>query len=566
MSPIGRATVPAPCKTTNGIPRPPSTNGRPRNPDMGQLRHSREVDPKIMAILQSASSDLPQSAPFPRTAGPPPTKKRAVGRPPNPDVSLRKASLHKLVKRKKIRTGSVGTNGMPPPSLPSKVNFRARALDPQRQMPVHIVKVDNSNGFSSTANLEMLYNNKPMKTPLFSVPSGMEREEERELHLRRAIEAQKASTLCQESHIPTRQVEVLTQHEYQRMTNWERDVQRGPEYLPLERGDFEFCDDDTSYDADEHDNEWLERNNNFISIDEFELMIEKLEVMAGDRIPYLDEVTQKHPELDCEVIVKVYDYWVERKTELVRTLRMNACLVPLVPSKTKPGEKENPYIAFRHRGPRVTTRRKQRLETEHYGTILKLAAMVRRTHLLTKGFVERERLKVRQAEEAEKCFECEIELLQQSGYIEDEEKPSTSLEMPPMTSWLNKHWCDVVNDVLDYNKTEISSGCGTIKRAYVPGAEDGRFAFQKHPSCYYRMPGPQATEAGSDGAGLLTTSAKPKISAIDSTENMSLVRAPDWEQLTGLASPVFGRARFGRSGRLNLDFVLPNLGGSSFLQ
>lgn len=63
------------------------------------------------------------------------------------------------------------TNGMPPPhQVPSKMHFRARAIDPQRQMPIQVVRQTKKS--ENNLELEMLCNNKVLKRPLFNVPSG----------------------------------------------------------------------------------------------------------------------------------------------------------------------------------------------------------------------------------------------------------------------------------------------------------------------------------------------------------------------------------------------------------
>lgn len=80
--------------------------------------------------------------------------------------------------RREIRQHSLTpSNGMPPPhQLPSKMHFRARAIDPQRQMPIQVVKQTKK---ADNLELDMLCNNKVLKRPLFNVPSGMEKEEEK---------------------------------------------------------------------------------------------------------------------------------------------------------------------------------------------------------------------------------------------------------------------------------------------------------------------------------------------------------------------------------------------------
>lgn len=217
-------------------------------------------------------------------------------------------------------------------------------------------------------------------------------------------------------------------------------------------GEYDFCDEDTSYDADEEDEAWLSLEGAFITLDEFEAIIEKLEVMSRERIPDCDEVAQKHPELEVSALEKVFDYWLAKRgvrehfqvlflQKLVRMYRMNAGLVPLVPSKGRVGEKENAYVAFRHRGPRVTTRRKQKAETEHYGTILKLAASIRKVHLLTKAMVQRDRVKLQLAEVDVSQFEDELSVLDAGEKLVELDESSCNGQDGPLAtkcSWLSR--------------------------------------------------------------------------------------------------------------------------------
>lgn len=391
----------------------------------------------------------------------------------------------------------------------------------------------------------------------------MEKEEERELHLRRAIEAQRVNTTgisLVDHHIPTRQVETLTDEQYKKITNWDSLV-KTDRYNELEIGDFDFCDDDTSYDADEQDVEWLKSNNNFISIDEFEFLVEKLEVLAHGRIPDLDDFLQKHPEVELSVAEKAFDYWLTRKMQAVRSLQMNAGLVPLVPHKPRPGEKDNPYIAFRHRGPRVTTRRKQKAETEHYGTMLRLAAVMRKTHLLTKYVVSREKVKVRSTEAEENEFDGCLDLLESGGAVDLINEDDKIIHDSNSISWLPKLWNNVVNYVLDNSSTGLLNY--SINQVTEAGARDGQFAFQKQPSCYYRASTPQTSTTIS--TNLLDPKSPscpnwigpPRHDDLLNLKKMSVVQSQDMKLLIGMESLALVRLRQGRSGRINLDFTLP---------
>jgi hypothetical protein len=73
------------------------------------------------------------------------------------------------------------------------------------------------------------------------------------------------------------------------------------------------------------------------------------------------------------------------------------------------------YVAFRHRGPMLTTRRKKKIDAEHYGTMLRLAAAIRRTHILTKAIVERDTLKLKMVETNAELFDEELSFLERGG-------------------------------------------------------------------------------------------------------------------------------------------------------
>ncbi|KAI6235521.1 Enhancer of polycomb-like protein 1-like isoform X1 [Aphelenchoides besseyi] len=492
--------------------------------------------------------------------------------------------LKKHVGRRPNRHHStVKSNGMPPPPLPSKMNFRARALDPQRQMPVHIVKTESKP--ESNLELEMLYNNKVLKRPLFNVPSGMEKEEEKEHHLRKAIEAQKSLTgagMSNDHLIPTRQVTIIDSSDYGDV--WKIRTDEKPiDYINYSRGTFDFCDEDTSYDADEVDMQFLESNGHFISLDEFEKIIEKLEVDSRDRILSLHEFHRQHPEVLIEKLERIYDYWIERRTKLVTESKMNVTLVPYVPNKSKAGEKDNPYIAFRHRGPKVTTRRKQKLDTEHYGSMLKLAAAIRRTHLLSKSMVEREALKSKILDRDVELFDAQLDLLQCGGSVDDLPDMSTQHEpsvlsqiVPSANKWLSMIWYEVARGIYDDSTLRREDDLFAISSR--SGSEDGPFAFQRQTNCFYRSTRtsdssaePEYFETTTGGRLHLPThqqSVGPndydgiRFNELHKSQNLFFKKSPfvylnkdTWSDLTGEHRDVVCRSRYGRGGRLNLDFI-----------
>lgn len=62
-------------------------------------------------------------------------------------------------------------------SSSSNKMFRTRAIDPQRQMPIRLIP--HTKKSENSSELEMLYSNKSFKRSLFTVASGMEKEEEK---------------------------------------------------------------------------------------------------------------------------------------------------------------------------------------------------------------------------------------------------------------------------------------------------------------------------------------------------------------------------------------------------
>ncbi|KAI6241014.1 Enhancer of polycomb-like protein 1-like protein [Aphelenchoides fujianensis] len=495
-----------------------------------------------------------------RDAGRPSTQGSAsgVGRRP---LNASQRILKKHAGRRANRQASTNkSNGMPPPPVPTKMHFRARALDPQRQMPVTVTK--SSKKPEGVMELEMLHNNKVLKRPLFDVPSGMEKEEERELHLRKAIEAQKSLTgegVSIDHLIPIRQVTEVPSDEYASTWKGRMSTTKPEQYIPLRRSAFDFCDDDTSYDADEADAEFLETNGNFVSLDE--------------------NFHRCHPEIVIEKLERIYDYWLERRIKLIRSCRMNASLVPYVPNKCRAGEKDNPYIAFRHRGPKVTTRRKQKMDTEHFGAMLKLAAAVRRSHVLSKGLVAREALKMKIVDNDIEMFDEQLEVLRQGGTLEDlpdmsEQQPPSLFAnaMPTANKWLPTAWHEVARTMFDDPGSRREDSLQAVTSR--PGAEDGQFAFHRHRHCVYRMPRPsdpsatpQRTNAGTNerSNGQPTESAEQEsspFSELHKSQNVVFKPSPFvfldrslWGNLTGEQRDVVCRSRFGRGGRLLLDFL-----------
>ena len=124
----------------------------------------------------------------------------------------------------------------------------------------------------------------------------------------------------------------------------------------------------------------------------------------------------------------------------MREHKAQSSLVAYVPAKLKLMGKENPYVAFRHRSQKLTTRRKQRLDTEHFASMLRMAATIRQTHILTKALVERDALKSKLIERDAKMFEAELDILLNDGGVDElaslhsAPRPSATSNTPTTTT------------------------------------------------------------------------------------------------------------------------------------
>ncbi|KAI6177090.1 Enhancer of polycomb-like protein [Aphelenchoides bicaudatus] len=477
------------------------------------------------------------------------------------------------------------TECLRPISLPTKFSGQERWI-PIRQMPIKIIPHQASSKSENSSELEMLYNNKVLKRPLFNVSTGMEKEEEKEHHLRQAIEAQRAQTAGAGSSnhfIPIRDVNNVDVKEYQAYSKWKA-FEKPFDYVSQKKGVFDF--DDSSYDCDEEDMQFLQENNFFITVDQYENIIEKLEMSSRERIPSLHEFYQQHSEFILENLELVYDFWISRRMKMIREFKTSIPLIPYVPSKNKLGEKIDPYVAFRHRGPKVTTRRKQKMDTEHYGTMLRLAATIRRTHILTKAMVQRDTLKLKMVESNTEMFEEELGFLEQGGTVSDlqtiypRERQITT-NIPYANKWLMKVWSEVAREL--FNTKPLNREENILAIATRHGPEDGRFAFHRIPSCTYRThhtsdPNHQESSASRSRAiqavkrkladNMLDNQYDKAPRRIDNSEAESSVDLMDgyrsrfvslnedtWERLTGQRINTYCRSRFGRGGRLKLDFL-----------
>lgn len=231
----------------------------------------------------------------------------------------------------------------------SKLSFRARALDATKPLPIYLAE-----------ELPDLPEYSAINRAVPQMPSGMEKEEECEHHLQRAI----ITGLI----IPTPEVECMEDRiAYDRLypANY-----KPPRQL-IHMQPFSMEEDIPDYDIDSEDEKWLSRQKLDITPLKFEEMMDRLEKNCAQNF-----ASQNHKELllkdDDELSIAIFDYWLSK--------RLSTQPQPLVPCvKTEannrgPGNmnNSNPYLAFRRRTEKMQTRKNRKNDETSYEKMVKL--------------------------------------------------------------------------------------------------------------------------------------------------------------------------------------------------
>lgn len=245
----------------------------------------------------------------------------------------------------------------------SKLSFRARNLDASKPMPVYIAD-----------ELPDLSECTPINRAVAQMPTGMEKDEEMELHLQEAIIAQQASTsgIAVENHlIPTPKVSVIDEARY----NILYPIQPAPSKNQLIKVQASLSVDkeQPEYDVDTEDEAWLAERGQ-ISAADFEKMMELLEGASSDvQICQPKEARSLLRNFNDDLVDDVYDYWLQKRKDAAGKRKV-ASLIPRVRTDNRrdaPGS-VNPYVAFRRRAEKMQTRKNRKNDEDSYEKTLKL--------------------------------------------------------------------------------------------------------------------------------------------------------------------------------------------------
>ncbi|XP_068457627.1 enhancer of polycomb homolog 2 isoform X4 [Clinocottus analis] len=459
----------------------------------------------------------------------------------------------------------------------SKLSFRARALDAAKPLPVY-----RSRDLPDLADCASINRAVP---PL---PTGMEKDEEREHHLQRAISASQEFREKKNLVIPVPEAESSPSY---------YDLYRG--HAPLPHGLLHVQPQELDlpdYDMDSEDELLLIRLNRKMEIRplQFETMVDRLEKATSQQLVSLSEAKLLLNEEDY-LLESVYDYWVRK-----RRSDPGPPLTPHIRQEKRDGSRRDgsrrdgsrrdgsrrdgsrrdgsssdAYVAFRRRTERMQTRKNRKNDEASYQKMLKLRGEFSRTVSILEMIKRREKSKREMLqlalEEVERRYQMEdfsgeslrevlLPLVEKAAYcspgplakrhrsdmknvlqkklpfnlLRPQKRPDRARpplrRRPPGAFTVNQA------DILQYD-FHSSGDDGSVAAMSAPSSTDeeennpdGVYVFRRKAGCQYLSPGRD------DRPGLL----QPVRHSL-----AELVLAPHW---TGLSC-----RRIGRGGRILLD-------------
>uniref|UniRef100_A0A671RRX2 Enhancer of polycomb homolog n=1 Tax=Sinocyclocheilus anshuiensis TaxID=1608454 RepID=A0A671RRX2_9TELE len=257
----------------------------------------------------------------------------------------------------------------------SKLSFRARALDAAKPLPIYRNK-----------DLPDLTDCVSINRTVPQMPTGMEKEEESEHHLQRAISAQQVFREKKESMvIPVPEAESNITY-YDRLYKGEFRIPKQLIHIQPLGLDNELPD----YDMDSEDETLLNRLNRKMELKpvQFETMMDRLEKASTNQLVTLQEAKLLLNE-DDYLLKSVYDYWVRKRKNC-----RGPSLIPQIKQEKRDGSTNNDaYVAFRRRTEKMQTRKNRKNDEVSYEKMLKLRREFSRTMSILEMIKKREKSK-----------------------------------------------------------------------------------------------------------------------------------------------------------------------------
>ncbi|XP_028448768.1 enhancer of polycomb homolog 1 isoform X1 [Perca flavescens] len=260
----------------------------------------------------------------------------------------------------------------------SKLSFRARALDASKPLPVFRCE-----------DLPDLHEYASINRAVPQMPTGMEKEEESEHHLQRAISAQQV-------YGEKRDNMVIPVPEAESNITYYESLYPGEFKMPkqlIHIQPFSLDTEQPDYDLDLEDDAFVNKLKKKMEISflQFEEMIDRLEKGSGQQVGTPVSLSEAKLLLkeDDELIKEVFDYWSRKR----KNSRAN-CLIPTVKQEKRDGSStSDPYVAFRRRTEKMQTRKNRKNDEASYEKMLKLRRDLSRAVTILEMIKRREKSK-----------------------------------------------------------------------------------------------------------------------------------------------------------------------------
>uniref|UniRef100_A0A8C5GKU1 Enhancer of polycomb homolog n=1 Tax=Gouania willdenowi TaxID=441366 RepID=A0A8C5GKU1_GOUWI len=257
----------------------------------------------------------------------------------------------------------------------SKLSFRARALDAGKPLPVFRCE-----------DLPDLHEYASINRAVPQMPTGMEKEEESEHHLQRAISAQQVYGEKRDNMvIPVPEAECNITH-YESLYPGEFKMPKQLIHIQPFSLDTELPD----YDLDTEDETFMNKLRKKMEITalQFEEMIDRLEKGSGQQLVSLQEAKLLLKE-DDELIKEVFDYWSRKRKNCLA-----GCVISNIKQEKRDGSStSDPYVAFRRRTEKMQTRKNRKNDEASYEKMLKLRRDLSRAVTILEMIKRREKSK-----------------------------------------------------------------------------------------------------------------------------------------------------------------------------
>ncbi|XP_029498357.1 enhancer of polycomb homolog 1-like isoform X1 [Oncorhynchus nerka] len=256
----------------------------------------------------------------------------------------------------------------------SKLSFRARALDASKPLPVFRCE-----------DLPDLHEYASINRAVPQMPTGMEKEEESEHHLQRAMSAQSVYGEKHNMVIPVPEADGNIAY-YESL--YPGDFKMPKQLIHIQP--FSLDTEQPDYDLDTEDEAFVHKLKKKMEITflQFEEMIDRLEKGSGQQAVSLQEAKLLLKE-DDELIKEVFDYWTRKRKN-----NKHGTLHPTVKQEKRDGSStSDPYVAFRRRTEKMQTRKNRKNEEAGYEKMLKLRRDLSRAVTILEMIKRREKSK-----------------------------------------------------------------------------------------------------------------------------------------------------------------------------